>query len=83
MSHEEKKDVTIIVNGQEKTVSKDTITFEEIVQLAFGSAPGAQTAVTVTYSRGEGNKPAGSLVAGQGVKVKANMIFNATSTDRS
>lgn len=83
MSNDQKKDVVIIVNGQEKTVAKEEISFEELVILAFGAAPGALTAVTITYTRGVGNKPTGSLVAGQSVNVKDNMIFNVTPTDRS
>jgi hypothetical protein len=83
MSNEHKKRVTIIVNGQEKIVDKEKISYEEVVVLAFGTAPGAQAAVTVVYIRGEGGKPEGSLVSGQEVNVKDNMIFNVTSTDRS
>jgi Multiubiquitin len=38
---------------------------------------------TVTYRRGEGNKPEGTLVEGETVKVKEGMIFNVTATDKS
>lgn len=78
----EKKDVTIIVNGREKTVSKDDMTFGEIVALAFDAAPGANTLFTVTYRRGHGNKE-GTLVEGESVKIKDGMIFNVTATDKS
>lgn len=35
------------------------------------------------YRRGEGNKPEGSLVQGETVKIKDGMIFNVTATDKS
>ena len=38
---------------------------------------------TVTYTRGEGHKPQGTLVEGETVKVKDGMIFNVTATDKS
>lgn len=79
------KTVTIIVNGRPKTVpKKDELTFEEVVALAFEnpqSGDGIQ--YTVQYTRGHGNKPAGTLVEGQAVKVKEGMEFDVTATNRS
>lgn len=76
--------VTIIVNAREKQVEKDDISFEEVVDIAFSPAPvGENVLFTVTYRRGQGNKPEGSLLAGQSVKVKDGMIFNVTATDKS
>jgi copper(I)-binding protein len=75
------KDVTIVVNGREKAVAKDDVSFAEIVALA--NLPGGpNVAFTVTYRRGEGNKE-GTLVEGETVKVKDGMIFNVTGTDKS
>jgi len=80
----DKKLVTIIVNAREKQVEKDDITFEEVVDLAFNPKPvGENVLFTVTYRRGQGNKPEGSLLAGQSVRVKDGMIFNVTATDKS
>lgn len=80
----EKKTVTIIVNGEEKTVEKDELTFEEVVDLAFDPRPtGEMMVFTVTYRRGHGNKPEGTLTEGDSVKVKDGMIFNVTATDKS
>ncbi|MEZ4720482.1 MAG: multiubiquitin domain-containing protein [Flavobacteriales bacterium] len=79
-----KKVVSIIVNGQEKEWEKDEISFKEVVILAFGSYDeNPQIVYTVTYKRGQGNKPEGTMVKGESVKVKDKMIFNATRTDRS
>lgn len=78
------KTTTIVVNGREKEVSQQELTFEEVVVLAYGESPGGENIVhTVTYKRGQGNKPEGSLVAGESVKVKRGMIFNVTRTDKS
>lgn len=78
------RQVTITVNTKPFEVTKEEISFEEVVALAFGSVPaGENVAFTVTYRRGQGNKPSGSLVDGDSVKVKDGMIFNATKTDKS
>lgn len=78
------KEFTIIVNGRQKTVTKKELTFTEIVALAFDPPPsGPNILFTVTYRRGEGNKPEGSLSEGESVKVKEGMIFNVTATDKS
>ncbi len=85
--HEEQshnKDFTIIVNGRPKVVNAKDMSFAEIVALAFDNPPtGPNIVFTVTYRRGEGNKPEGTLVEGAIVKLKEGMIFNVTSTDKS
>lgn len=75
------KDITIIVNGREKVVTKKELSFEEIVALAFDNSD-PNTIFTVTYKKGVGNKE-GSLAAGDIIKVKEGMIFNVTSTGKS
>jgi hypothetical protein len=78
------KDITIVVNGTQKTVPKDDLTFDEIVKLAFEAPPyGENTLFSVTYRRGHGNKPEGILAPGESVKVKEGMIFDVTATDKS
>jgi hypothetical protein len=76
---------TIYVNGRARQVAaKELLTFDEVVALAFENpAKGPNTVYTVTYRRGEGNKPEGTLVEGESVKVKDGMIFNVTRTDKS
>jgi hypothetical protein len=76
------KDITIIVNGTPHVVAKEEMTFREIIALAE-LASGPNVSYTLTYRRGHGNKPEGSLVEGEFVKVKDGMIFNATATDKS
>ncbi len=76
------KTVNIIVNGRQKTVAKTELSFDEIVSLAE-LPTGPNMFYTVTYRRGEGNKPEGTLVQGESVRVKEGMIFNVTATDKS
>lgn len=78
------KQYEVIVNGRQKVVSADELTFDEVVALAFDPVPGGPNWVfTITYRRGHGNKPDGTLQSGESVKVKEGMIFNVTATDKS
>ncbi|MHA6268382.1 multiubiquitin domain-containing protein [Aliiroseovarius sp. CAU 1755] len=82
--HQEKQLVSVIVNGREKTVEKGELTMDEIVQLAFENPPtGEFVCFTITFRRGQGNKPEGTLEEDGSVKVKKGMIFNVTATDKS
>lgn len=77
--------VAIMVNGRGHVVAKEELGYDELVKLAFGNNPpsGPYIVITVTYRRGHGNKPEGSLRIGETVKVKDGMIFNVTATDKS
>jgi hypothetical protein len=75
---------TIVVNGQQKTVTTKTVSFDEIVKLAFPTPPpGTNILYTVSYEDGPRKNPQGSMKEGQSVKVKNWMIFNVTATDKS
>jgi hypothetical protein len=74
----------IIVNGQQKTVETHELSFDQVVALAFDPVPsGPNVMFTVTYRRGHGEKPEGTLTEGESVKVKDGMIFDVTATDKS
>ena len=78
------KSVTVIVNGRERQVEKDELTFDELVRLAFDPVPvGPNVLFTITYRKGQGNKPEGTLIQGGSVKAHDGMIFNVTATDKS
>lgn len=78
------KTYRIYVNGQEKLVTTKTVTFDQIVALAFPNPPTGQNMLyTVGYEDGPHANPSGSLMPGGKVKVKDGMIFNATPTDKS
>lgn len=75
---------TIVVNGVQKEVTTKELTFDQVVDLAFNPRPsGPYWVFTVTYRRGHGEKPEGSLQPGETVKVMDGMIFNVTATDKS
>ena len=79
------KKVTIKVNGRDKVVEKEELSYEEVIILAFGSYnPDPNIEYTITYSKG-GNqhKPKGILQKDDSIKAKEGMIFNVTKTDKS
>jgi hypothetical protein len=74
----------IIVNSRPKIVTSRELEYPEVLQLAFDPVPtGPDYLFTVVYRRGHGNKPEGTLVAGQSVRVKEGMIFDVTATNKS
>lgn len=77
--------VKIYVNTRPHRVQKNIeITYLQIVELAFPNLPsGDGNECTIQYTRGEGNKTAGSLINGKSVKVKEGMEFDVTPTNRS
>jgi len=83
-SSQKAREVMIIVNGEQKTVPKEEISFTEIIALAFNPVPtGPNMVFTVTFRRGHGEKPEGTLTEGGSVKAKEGMVFNVTATDKS
>jgi hypothetical protein len=75
----EHHDVNIIVNGRLKKVPGPSITFEQVVALAFNPVP-PNAFFTVTWSHG--NK-GGSLTPGHSVAVENGMKFDVTETGQS
>ncbi|MFC5757802.1 multiubiquitin domain-containing protein [Rhizobium sp. GCM10022189] len=79
-----KPKVRILVNTREKFVSAGRISFSELVKLAFPDIPvGPTTSFTVSYRKGPADKPEGTLIEGESVKVKNGMVFNVSATDKS
>lgn len=78
------KDVPIIVNGEQHDVLKAPIFFDQVVKLAYPTpVPGQNILYTIMYRKGPKANPKGSLLEGQSVHVKKEMIFDVTPTDRS
>jgi len=74
----------IVVNGKRKEVSRRRQSYWEVVKLAFPEAvPSENIIYTINYARGPHANPEGSMVEGQNVKIKDNMVFYVTPTDRS
>ena len=73
----------IIINGRRVEVDQKELTFDEVVALS-GLATGPDITFTITYRRGHGDKPEGSMVEnGASVRVKDGMVFNVDPTTRS
>lgn len=78
------KTITIIVNARKHQVKPGTISFEELLLLAFAAAPsGPNVCFTVSYRKGPKPHPEGSLLPGQSVHVIEGMTFHVTATDKS
>mgnify|MGYP001566218731 FL=1 len=78
------KEFSIVVNGKPKTFTGREITFDQVVILAFGTvSTNPNVSYSITYIRGEGNKPEGTLDRGRSVKLKEDMEFAVRQTDKS
>jgi hypothetical protein len=77
------KTINIIVNGQQKKFEGESISFQQAVEIAALGPDGPNIVFTVTYKRGQGQKPEGTMVPGDVIKVKEGMVFNVTRTDKS
>lgn len=81
---QEKKTVTIIVEGTPHEWPKGEITYAEVVTLevpTYSQHP--EITYSVKYKNGHGNKPEGILSPGGSVKVKEGMIFSVSETGQS
>lgn len=80
----ENKEFVIQVNSRDKVWTEKKISFDEVLTLAFDVISTDQNvSYSVTYKKGDNNKPEGIMVKGDEVKVKDGMRFNATQTNRS
>lgn len=80
----DKKLVTIIVEGTPHEWPKDDITYEDVVKLEVPEYPqNPPFTYAVKYTRGQGNKPEGTLTPGGSVKVKEGMVFSVSETGQS
>jgi hypothetical protein len=76
--------IILIVNGEPKEYTGKTITFKQVVLLAYPVYdPSPNKVYTVVYKRGPIQNPQGSMVEGQTIRVKNKMIFNVTETTKS
>ncbi len=78
------REITIIVRGRPRKVSGRSISFAQVVALAYNPVRTEPFIVyTVSYSRGPKANPEGDLFPGQIVKIKEGMVFCVTETDKS
>lgn len=72
----------IVVNGRQREISGQSISYTQVVQLAFPDDQANETIeYTVAYANPHGKD--GTLVNGQEVHIKEGMIFNVSKTNRS
>lgn len=77
------KNFEIVVNGQKKSWASDSISYAQVVDLAFPPPHDPNDVFTVLYTNGPPKNKEGTLVAGQAVEVKTNMIFHVKRTNKS
>lgn len=83
MSSLKGKEISIIINGREKVVEDKKISYEQLIDLAFGNVDlTPNTVYTVTYSKGR-NEDKGSMIEGDTLTLKKGMVINVTRTDKS
>jgi hypothetical protein len=80
---EQHKRFEIIINAQRKTWNEESISYSQVVDLAFPPPHTSTEMFTVQYNKGPKENPQGTLPPGQSVQVKNEMIFNVTRTDKS
>ena len=74
----------IIVNSRPRTVNARTVTFEQIVQLAFPGQHEPNVVFSMTYRHAASTPPSGELGVGGSVDVKKKgTVFNVTRTVQS
>lgn len=74
----------IFVNTREKTWPDNKITYRQVVTLAIPDAIFDDRFIyTVTYSKGEDQKPKGELVDNDSVTVKKGMVFDVERAYKS
>jgi hypothetical protein len=72
------------VNGRKRVVSTKTLSFDQIVALAFNPVPvGPNVQFSVTYRKGPRKNPDGTLTEGETVHIKDGMIFDVSETNKS
>jgi Multiubiquitin len=73
----------IVVNGELTSVASETVTYEQVVAIAYPTPPAPDTRYTVTYRNAQ-HPHEGSLAPGGSVQVKKEgTVFNVRATNRS
>jgi len=78
---EDRKEYKIYVNGVEKEVSQEVLTYDEVVRL-YVEQPVEGTIYAVSFEHAKEPKE-GELVAGGSVEIKQNTEFDVDDTGRS
>lgn len=76
-------EIEIIVNTRPRLVAGPTVSFEQIVELAFPGPHDPNVVFSMTYRKAASKPPAGELGAHGVVTVKKGTVFNVTRTVQS
>jgi len=82
-SQDDRKLVTIYVNGTPYEVDKGRISYEQLLVLIKAPALPEGQRYAVQFSKGHNDKPTGTLIEGESVEVKKDMEFDVTPANRS
>ena len=78
------KTTKIVVNGRERTVEGNEISYEVVVPLGLDPVPtGPNVLITVTYSDARGPQRSGTLTPDHSVDIHNGTRFNVVATDKS
>ena len=69
---------SIIVNGRSRIVTTKSVSYADVVKLAYENPP--KHLLTVTFYRGPFLKSEGSLTPGEITNVRDEMVFNVVDT---
>jgi hypothetical protein len=73
-----------VINGEVAVVPHETVSYTEIVAIAYPVPPTPDTTFTVSFRKAKGPRHEGLLVEGQTVEVKKEgTIFNVAPTGKS
>jgi len=80
-----KKFITVVINAEEKDVEKRKYSFQEVIELAFGSYEESQKSYTMlsTKKNDDGGKQQIHYSFGDTIDMKEGMRINVDSTNRS
>ncbi len=82
--HDKPRTVDLIINTRAKSWAEETVSYDQVVALAALPLPqGQNPGFTIVYEDGPSKNPTGTLIAGQSVRVKNEMVFHVTPTNRS
>ena len=76
-------EIEIIVNTRPRLVRGPTVTFEQIVELAFAGPHEVNVVFSMTYRKAASKPHAGELGANGSVTIKQGTVFNVTRTVQS
>jgi hypothetical protein len=77
------KSVTIVVNQDEHVVTKEKISYDEVVALYLSDGGAASNEYLIKFSRGHSANVSGTLPPNNEVMVKDGMRFRVSGTGES